>query len=238
MSELFLLFVQGVDLKHQPTLSGRAYKSKQLNEKEHGHLAVLELCLCCQARHSLESYTNKMGAEPGIWVCPWGPSQWLSCQISRQISSGKQGAEVRFPMSLTATLVSDHFISVQREWFRYLHCSLFSPSNTELLGAANACQTYSGNLGKFFFHPASAEIEPTFILLSTTFRGDYCLLRRKSSCWHQWGIHHFVLLLEYRLTQRKSSNTHAHTFFLSALLFRSPSCSLHLYRSDPDWRFI
>lgn len=31
MSGLFLLFVQGVDLKYQPAVPGRAYKSKQLN---------------------------------------------------------------------------------------------------------------------------------------------------------------------------------------------------------------
>lgn len=31
MSGLFLLFVQGVDLKYRLTVPGRAYKSKQLN---------------------------------------------------------------------------------------------------------------------------------------------------------------------------------------------------------------
>lgn len=67
------------------------------------------------------------------------------------------------------------------------------------------------------FYSASAETKPALILLSTTFWGEYCLLRIKSSCWRQWSTHHFVLFLEHRLEQGKPQNTYAHTYFVACL---------------------
>lgn len=82
--------------------------------------------------------------------------------------------------------------------------------------------TSSGKFGKFSFYSASAEIKPTFVL-STTFQGEYCLLRRKSSCWHQQSIHHFVLFLEHRVIESKSPNTHTSMWgFFACLTFQMP----------------
>lgn len=89
----------------------------------------------------------------------------------------------------------------------------FSPFKCWVIRFSKWVSNLQQKFWKVLFYSASAEIEPAFILLNSTFWGDYCLLKRKSSCWHQWGTHHFVLLLEHRLIQSKSPNTRAHTNF-------------------------
>lgn len=116
MAELLLLFVQGVDLKHQPALPGRAYKSKQLDTGTSPlYRWGTQTPGCAGAVPLLPSRAflwvtalPRWVQTPGLWVCPGDLLSDLP--MSRQITDGKQGAELRFPMSLPNALVSDHLI--------------------------------------------------------------------------------------------------------------------------------
>ena len=115
-SELLLLFVQGVDLKHQPALPGRAYKSKQLD------MGTSPLYRQGTQTPGSAGTVLLLPSRAFLWVIAlprwvWTPGLCVrhgdllsDLPMSRQISGGKQGAEREFPMSLSSALVSDHLI--------------------------------------------------------------------------------------------------------------------------------
>lgn len=116
MAELLLLSVQGVDLKHQPALPGRIYKSKQLN------MGTSPLYRQGTSIHGCAGTVPLLPSRAFLWVTAllrwvWTPGLRVchgdllrDLPMSKQISGGKQGAELRFPMSLSNALVSDHLI--------------------------------------------------------------------------------------------------------------------------------